>query len=1000
MKHLNRPAPVFRRAVAGATATALAVTGALTLGIISATAAPADATASGSAATAPHGERSVVQDAAAKTVTMTGGDLRLVLSYEAGASVSSLQLGGLELLAAGGIASTAELDETGTVLDSRSLPADPRVKVRGHKVDVEFTLAADGLEIDETWSFDVGKADVDLEVDRRYDWGDGASHPLRHNGQLDIAWARVWDNVRRPQDGGNLPIGNAYTGHDGFFLSEPNDRYGVEQSQFVLLANEGQHALAVNAEARGGSAIATEFAYADGATLQETQVRGDGEEGEWGYITGTKEEGFVYSGHTSNGTDAYIYEPVTVADQQRDRVEFTFSPADYASYYELGTVNGVADPAALTSLLNDFGRSGVVDTGYGMSTVGLRYLGTGPYDLALSNPTVMGYYDPAMTASQKNVLEYFRDYAQGDDGHMYGRTYRLTNPWGDNSLADADPAYVGAIAEMYEYSPDDEWLASMRDSATASIDFMLGQRYDAPTGMFTNDITTCSGSKSLREWNDAFYVKWQSGYVNELMYNALTKWSVLERDVFGDTARADSYAAIAASLKEQFNKDAADGGLWDPEMQMFAYWRCQDGTVQASVKHTQLNLQAVAFGLVDVERAKVILDGVDEEMQKNRLSMIPQNFYPILPGTEEWSGDHFQSGLEDGPIYPFMTEMYMRAAAFVGERERSLSYLDATLARYTEDGYHGYSFLDWSLKPRFGEDWFPTNANAAGGVYRQMLGIQPTADGVTIAPNFPAAMNGSAVTKTIHADDSLTVTYHSVLDQTIRYSTKDRSQNVTLRWSGQQPGATYTVRDERRTVTATADADGVVSYTVPAKDAKKDRRVTLVDGSVDGYLLPTSVAPDLALNAAVTASSSQEFDRYSAAFVTDGARFSTDPSIGWSSDASGDVNHQEWISLDLGSAQPVARVDLLPRNYDGRDIGRGFPESFTIETSVDGVTWSPAVAETGYAQPTTFDVPSFSFEPRDARYVRVTGTSLRQVSDFDGEYRMQLAEVEVFAPAG
>ena len=105
---------------------------------------------------------------------------------------------------------------------------------------------------------------------------------------------------------------------------------------------------------------------------------------------------------------------------------------------------------------------------------------------------------------------------------MHGRTYRLTNPWGDNSLADADAAYAAAVAELYEYSPDDEWLATMRDSVHRSMDFMLQQRYDSPSGMFVNDITSCTSKKSLREWNDAFYVKWQSGYVNELMYRALS----------------------------------------------------------------------------------------------------------------------------------------------------------------------------------------------------------------------------------------------------------------------------------------------------------------------------------------------------------------------------------------------------------------------------------------------------------------------------------------------
>ena len=104
------------------------------------------------------------------------------------------------------------------------------------------------MPIDETWSFDIVIDGIDLEVARDYDWADGVTPAIAHNGQLAIGWARVWDNIRRPGDGGNLPIGNAYTGHDGFYLNQPNDRYGVEQSAFVLLA-EGRHALAVGRRA-------------------------------------------------------------------------------------------------------------------------------------------------------------------------------------------------------------------------------------------------------------------------------------------------------------------------------------------------------------------------------------------------------------------------------------------------------------------------------------------------------------------------------------------------------------------------------------------------------------------------------------------------------------------------------------------------------------------------------------------------------------------------------
>jgi len=232
-----------------------------------------------------------------------------------------------------------------------------------------------------------------------------------------------------------------------------------------------------------------------------------------------------------------------------------------------------------------------------------------------------------------------------------------------------------------------------------------------------------------------------------------------------------------------------------------------------------------------------------------------------------------------------------------------------------------------------------------------------------------------------------------LLDQTVDDRTEDASQQVTMEWSGQQPGASYTVRDGDETHDVQADDQGVVRY---AFAPGEKHRVTLVDGDAAGFVLDTDVPENLAVGAPVTVSSSGlANDRFGTSFATDGARFSTDPSMGWSSDSQLSADHAEWISLDLGAAKTVGRVDLLPRNYDGRDIGKGFPSAFTIETSLDGVAWAPAVAQTGYVQPTTFDVPSFTFDAREARYVRVTGTSLRQT---DGGYRMQLAEVEVFGP--
>ncbi|GAA5189832.1 hypothetical protein GCM10023322_43450 [Rugosimonospora acidiphila] len=949
------------------------------------------------ASAVPHGAyaapASITLNRSNSTLTLRNHNLSMVYDYDHQAVVSSLALGNTQLLDAG-MYSTAILDGDGSTLSSKTLAASPSVKVHGHTVTTSFTMANDAVSLRETWTFTLTNDTIRLGVQRTYDWLDTTNTSVRHNGMLSIGWGRVWDNVRRPADGGDLPIGNAYTGENNFFLSEPNDRYGVEESDFVMLKNSTKQALDVSASSSRN--LATEFAYTgDGNTYQETQVSSAAS---WDYTAGTKAQGYVYGGHSSNATSAYIYAPVATTQKQTDSVTYTFAPDNYAKYYSLGgTVKGVDDPAALSSMLNDFGRSGVIDKGYGMSTVGLRYPGVGPYDMVYADRTVEGYFDPAMTQSQENLLSYFRDYAQNSSGHMDGRTYHLDHPWGDDNLYDADPSYASAVADMYQYSSDSAWLASMRTSVESSLGYMINNEFDQTDSLFHNDINTCTSSKSIREWNDALYIKWESGYINELMYQALTQWSQLERDVFHDDAQATTYASLATALKTQFNKDAADGGLWDPSTGMFAYWRCPDGTVHGNVEQTQINLQAISFGMVDLSRAKQILDGIDKDMQRYHLSMVPENFAPLTLTTLDWSGDHFSQGIEDGSVYPLMTEEYMRAAAMVGERDRSLTYLNNTVDRYTQDGFNGFSFLDWTLQPHGGEAWFPSNANGAAGLFSDVLGIQPTGTGVTIAPNIPSAMNGTTVTKTIHGTDSLTVDYRNELTEVVNYSAK--KQPVTLQWSGQTPSSTYTVVDNGRKHQVSADSFGIVRYTYTGKG---QHTVTLDRGSANGYVLPDQVPTDLALNKPVTTSSSREDADWGAANVVDGQPFSVDGSYGWSSDSNPTVNHTESMTVDLGKKQTVGAVTLWPRDWDGKpsDLADDFPIDFTIAVSADGTNWTTVADESNYPKPSDGSAQTFSFDQQQARYVRVEGTNLRKDSDTnDGttDYKMELAEVEVFS---
>ena len=357
--------------------------------------------------------------------------------------------------------------------------------------------------------------------------------------------------------------------------------------------------------------------------------------------------------------------------------------------------------------------------------------------------------------------------------------------------------------------------------------------------------------------------------------------------------------------------------------------------------------------------------------------MLPMNFWPIHED-DEWRGDHFQTGLEDGAIYPFMTEEYMRAAAVVGERERGVEYMNNAIERYARTDHRVSS----SGRGRSGV--VPTNARR-GGMYLDVL--DPADPRGAHARAEPAeSVNGAEVTREVHPGEYATIRFTNAIMQTVDYTAEGRT--VTMNWSGQEPGRAFFAIDNGARSEVVADDMGTVEYSFPADGMHK---VRLAKGDVDGYVLPEREPENLARGAEVTASSSlEDGEWYSTDRLTDGNRFSADWTTGWSSDSETDRNHTEWVQVDLGKSHKLAKIELLPRNYDGREVGFGFPRAFRIEISKNGRMWTTVAEEDGYPTPTERVAPTWEFEPENARYVRVTGSDLATV---DGEYRMQFAEL-------
>ncbi|MFB6784979.1 discoidin domain-containing protein [Streptomyces sp. NPDC056352] len=121
----------------------------------------------------------------------------------------------------------------------------------------------------------------------------------------------------------------------------------------------------------------------------------------------------------------------------------------------------------------------------------------------------------------------------------------------------------------------------------------------------------------------------------------------------------------------------------------------------------------------------------------------------------------------------------------------------------------------------------------------------------------------------------------------------------------------------------------------------------------------TRPTTDLALHAAADASSTAE-DGQGPANVTDG-----DPGTRWSSAYEDD----QWIRVDLGSAQYFDRVDLTWE--------QAYAKSFVVQTSSDGADWTDLASVDNGAVPLPFNNGSGSlqvedFDQQTARYVRIS----------------------------
>lgn len=209
-------------------------------------------------------------------------------------------------------------------------------------------------------------------------------------------------------------------------------------------------------------------------------------------------------------------------------------------------------------------------------------------------------------------------------------------------------------------------------------------------------------------------------------------------------------------------------------------------------------------------------------------------------------------------------------------------------------------------------------------------------------------------------------------------SNKGQPLKIAQPW----PGATISIVDVAGGSAVTGSTATVTAATV----AGHTYNVTFSGG----------ITPKVNIAPQATASASSDIANtdWWAGYGNDGQASSQTSTMGWSSSANLGVNHQEYFQLDFKASKTFDQVELSPRS-DAGNVGQGFPTSYQIAVSNDGSTWTTVATGTAASAPSIS--VTVDFPPQTARYVRVTGLDLRVNPNDYNQYRMQFAEVAVFA---
>lgn len=664
----------------------------------------------------------------AKQAVISNPQLTMVLDYGKQAHITSLTVNGQKVISGhDGVFTSIRIG--GINYCSLQLKATPVFSKTGGIIKLSNIIYGDkNLTIKEAWIFTISNKSVKWLIQRT------CSKPLTVEEEASPVFN--FDSINTWE--------GAYQGYGGlawfYLFNEKLCTYGVHTRSSDFWNSKTNNGLNITVDAPGKNvamkytrAYDDKLAYSISVSNKELVPKMDSGTNRRRYIRGR--------------TD--VWSPFTIPAGSSTQT-LTLRAFNFNQKYGRGNFKGI-DGEKVGAVLNTIARIGVIDslhfggnswhTPYGPICLHEQYIAQ--LGLAINDPKYLRGY--------QSCLDFYRDHAIKPDGRVYPR-WAYTNEdamkgqfnkygfyeaqWG--ILMDSNPDLVTNVAELYDMNGDKAWVKTHQQSCEKALDWILNR--DSNHNGLVEMMTDNEKQGRSSDWIDIIWASFENAFVNAKLYHALVKWSDVERQL-GNTTKASYYADCAAKLKTSFNKDTKDGGFWDAEKGCYVHWLDKDGSAHGTNMVTPVNFMAIAYGICDDKsRQKIILDGIEAQMQKENLFFWPLCMYSYAPG----EGNGWQwpfPAYENGDLFLSWGALGVRAYAMY-DPALALKYVKNVLDQYSKDGlaFQRYGRLK---QDGLGDDILSGNSLSIVGLYQAIYGINPLYNRFYLDPHITPELAGT-----------------------------------------------------------------------------------------------------------------------------------------------------------------------------------------------------------------------------------------------------------------